>query len=645
LVKTKYMVKSVFYPIIFLLCSQLYTQNIDSLKQVIHTTKDSEAKATAYKTIVTNYRTKDSTLFKKYLTEGIAYSRSINDKETELELALNIVIQLYNKGDYDAVIHKTDSLIPLTKKLKLPVVQADMMNYNGNSYKSKSEYAKSLVVLLDYLALAKTLGPEHKRMVATANNNIGSSLLNMHRYEQAIPYIETSLAIQEDIERSFKAHSYWNLGICYMEREKYEKALGIFKMGLQEALATNDAYAAAGNQLCIASVYTRQDKFEEGLTNYKKAFQMALDSNMEPYKTIEAINGIIYSYNQMARPKEAMEYINIADSITEVHNLTDLRNRQYLYFKSTTLLQLGKPREADDVHFRYTEANDSLQNIKNLELIQEKETEFRTKEKEQQIQLQEAQLDSQRLWISALGGGALLLGLVGFLAYRQQKLKVKHQKQEQELKEALYKVETANKLEEQRVRISKELHDNIGSQLTYLSSAAQNIGLGLPKVSAEVTQEKLEDLSAFSQEAITDLRDTIWVMNKGTISWDDLTERVRYLAHKVSNTTGVAVQVHKNGENNELLGPDQTINIYRIAQEAINNAVKHANATKIEITINTTAPTLIEIIDNGKGYKINEVPKGSHGLYNMDSRAKKINATLDITSNENGTRVGLQLPE
>lgn len=638
------MKQSVFYVLSFFLCTQLYGQNIDSLTQVIKTSKDPEAKTTSYKAIVNQYRSKDSTLFKKYLKEGLAYARSIKDKETELKLAHTFTLKFYYSGDYDTAIQRIDSLIPIAEKFELMSLQADMLNTKGNAYSSKSEYAKGLVVLLEYLSLAKTLVPQNKRALAMANNNIGQAFLNLERYEQAIPYLKNSLEYQDQIARNFKAHTYWNLGICHMERERYEKALEIFKLGLQEAELKNDTYAAAGNQLCIGSIYTRKDDFKKGLQAYSKAYTMCVDANLEPYKIIEALNGIIYSNNQLSLPKEAMKYVEIGDSISAVHELTDLRNRQFLYFKSTTLLQLGRPLEADDVHFRYTEAVDSLQNIKNLELIQEKETEFRTKEKEQQLQLQEVQLDSQRLWITVLGGGALLLALIGFLIYRQQQLKLKHQKQEQALQEALYKVETANKLEEQRVRISKELHDNIGSQLTYLSSAAQNIGLGLPKVSTEVTQEKLESLSEFSQEAIIDLRDTIWVMNKGTISWEDLTERIRYLAHKVSNTTGIPVEVTKTGNDETILGPDETINIYRIIQESVNNAVKHAHPTKIEINIQAASPNLIEIADNGNGYDVSTVTSASHGLYNMDSRAKKINAVLEIVSDATGTKVHLRLP-
>ena len=301
-------------------------------------------------------------------------------------------------------------------------------------------------------------------------------------------------------------------------------------------------------------------------------------------------------------------------------------------------MQRGKPLEADPYFLRYEKALDSMYNVKNIEIIQEKETEFRTKEKEQQLELQEAELASQRLLIVLLAVGVLLLGLIGFLVYRQQRLKIKHQRQEQELKEALQAVETQNKLKEQRLRISKELHDNIGSQLTYLASASQNIGMGLQKTSTEVTQQKIEDLSNFSQDAIRDLRDTIWVMNRNSVTWDDLAERIRYLAQKVSNTTGINVSVTREGEDGFTLDPSATMNVFRIIQEAINNAVKHASASTIAVNVLSGSPAVVTINDDGKGYNISEVTSSSNGLKNMESRAKMLDATLKMSSSNTGTR-------
>lgn len=634
-----------FLVALLICCSvQLYGQDVDSLQLVIKSTDDLVAKADAYKSLLNKLRSTDSIGFKQYLAEGLTFAREQNDKETEFTLARIDCRRLYGNGEYRKMIAKVDSLLPLAKIHGLKQIQIDLLNYSGNAYSNLSDYTNAAVQFIEYLSIATQL-PDNTREVAMANNNIGMAFLNMKRFDQAIEYLNRSLEGQQDFESAFKAHTYWNLGICYMEQKQYEKALGIFELGVEEANRKGDGYAAAGNQLCIGSIYVRQDRFEEGIEAYETAFNMSTRAKLEPYKLIEALNGLIYANNQLARPEEAKKYITLADSITNNHNLSDLRNREFLLYKASNLLLLGKPQEADLVFNRYSKAVDSLHNEENLRIIQEKETEFRTKEKEQQLVLQQSKLDFQQLLNLLLGIGALVLVLVGFLIYRQQRLKIKHQKQEQELQEALQTVETNRKLEEQRERIAKELHDNIGSQLTYLASAAHNIGAGMRLVSEEVTQNKLEELSDFSQEAISDLRDTIWVMNRSAITWEDLSERIRYLAHKVSNTTGILVNVNTEGQDKTPLNPSQTMDIYRIIQESVNNAVKHSRANQIDIVLKIDGEALVEIKDNGTGFNTAEVTTSSDGLRNMKARAGKLGAELTLNSDKNGTLVSLKIPE
>src|SRR5690606_13799398 len=119
--------------------------------------------------------------------------------------------------------------------------------------------------------------------------------------------------------------------------------------------------------------------------------------------------------------------------------------------------------------------------------------------------------------------GLIILGLVviGYLIYRQQKMKNKQQQQEFELKSAISKIETQSKLQEQRLQISRDLHDNIGSQLTFIISSVDNI-----KYAFDITNTKLNDklsgISEFAKSTIVELRDTIWAMNKSEITFEDL---------------------------------------------------------------------------------------------------------------------------
>ncbi len=81
------MAKLIFYAALFLISAQFYGQNVDSLKQVIISSEDSKAKYDAYKAITNYSLQKDSTMFRRYLREGFAYAREVNDTETEFQLA------------------------------------------------------------------------------------------------------------------------------------------------------------------------------------------------------------------------------------------------------------------------------------------------------------------------------------------------------------------------------------------------------------------------------------------------------------------------------------------------------------------------------------------------------------------------------
>ncbi|TYA76037.1 histidine kinase, partial [Seonamhaeicola marinus] len=152
------------------------------------------------------------------------------------------------------------------------------------------------------------------------------------------------------------------------------------------------------------------------------------------------------------------------------------------------------------------------------------------KEKEilaQRAQIAEKELNINRKNMQLLGLGvlAIVLSVFGYLVYKQQKLKNKQLQKENQLKEALSKIETQNKLQDQRLRISRDLHDNIGAQLTFIISSIENLQYGF-KISNTNLTNKLTGISSFTKDTINELRDTIWAMNKNEISLTDLQIRI-----------------------------------------------------------------------------------------------------------------------
>jgi signal transduction histidine kinase len=243
-------------------------------------------------------------------------------------------------------------------------------------------------------------------------------------------------------------------------------------------------------------------------------------------------------------------------------------------------------------------------------------------------------------------GLALILGLLGYLFYNQQKLKNRQLQKEGELKSALAAIETQNKLQEQRLRISRDLHDNIGAQLTFIISSIDNLKYGFKDI-GEKLSTRLSGISSFTGNTIYELRDTIWAMNKSNISFEDLQARISNFIDKANiSSDSMKFSFTMDSEVNAefSLTSVQGMNIYRVIQEAVNNAVKYSEAENISVNVSEENNYYrIQIIDDGKGFNISEVGDGN-GLNNMKKRSRDINATLEIDSELNkGTSIVLSL--
>src|SRR5690606_23707201 len=152
--------------------------------------------------------------------------------------------------------------------------------------------------------------------------------------------------------------------------------------------------------------------------------------------------------------------------------------------------------------------------INNLEI------EFETEKKEKLIAEQNATLAKKELQFkqrtyflySIIGVGIILL-IIGYFIYKQQRLKQQKLEEENRLKDEIVKIQLQGKLTEERVRISRDLHDNIGSQLTFIISSIDNMSYYIKDTNNEL-KNKLKDLNEFSRTAITQLRDTIKKLNQ-----------------------------------------------------------------------------------------------------------------------------------
>lgn len=211
----------------------------------------------------------------------------------------------------------------------------------------------------------------------------------------------------------------------------------------------------------------------------------------------------------------------------------------------------------------------------------------------------------------------------------------------------LAELESERKIQLERERISRDLHDNIGA---YANAVIYNTELLQKEQDAGERRELMNDLRFASKDIITSLRETIWALKKESYTAADCLLRIRnfvqpfgrYYQHIIFTVTGDAPP-HMN------LHCTHALNLVRIVQEAVSNAIKHSGATTVTVSSRTeNGRWSITVSDNGKGFnkENSDQEYEGNGLSNMQQRAKDSGFELYIDSGAaNGTAVTVLLQQ
>jgi signal transduction histidine kinase len=206
--------------------------------------------------------------------------------------------------------------------------------------------------------------------------------------------------------------------------------------------------------------------------------------------------------------------------------------------------------------------------------------------------------------------------------------------------------EMENKLAIQRERISRELHDNIGSQLTYISGNIDLLIESKDTISKDEEFRRLFLVSETSKNIVNDLRETIWIIKRESIKLEELSDRLKSLLQdQIALFPDIDVEIIEDIRKDYHFEPTESLNTYRICQEAFNNSVKHATAGKIILKIfsDDQKGYYFSISDNGKGFDPRMKKAGHYGIENMEKRAKELGADITIQSEPGkGTTIILQ---
>ena len=206
-----------------------------------------------------------------------------------------------------------------------------------------------------------------------------------------------------------------------------------------------------------------------------------------------------------------------------------------------------------------------------------------------------------------------------------------------------YRKQQRKRLEKIRNRIATDLHDDMGSTLSSI-----RIFSDVAKKQIEEKPETVQLLDRISNNATSlseNMQDIIWTIRSDNDTLEDLVSRMREFGLRVCDAKSIRFNiVVSQSFKASKLSLEQRRNLYLIFKESLNNAVKYAEASQIDLHLNLKSRFLkMELSDNGKGFDINKIKRGN-GLNNLEKRAKEIGGQIDIKSETGkGTCINLMM--
>lgn len=554
----------------------------------------------------------------------------------------------YNSINNDSLSFRNyNTSINLLKNSKTDSLFVSAYSGLGNYYKHVGDYPKSLKNLLTALKMAEKV--KDSVMIGGMYANLGQLYLQKDELKQANIYLVNAINYLQNNKKSphylIAIHTMANLqGMS----GNIEEALKIDEEGLKLCSLLKSDNLKATFLDNKANCFMFSNRLDSARYYFNACLKLDLISKNEKQ--------ISDSYANLAQlavfSKNPSEVISFAEkSITTAEKVNYNPGILKAY---KLLIDFYKERSDFKNAYEYTEKYNSV--YKNL-INERKEiaaaefkTVYETEKKEKELLISKNKIAQNELEIKKKNTQFQILSLVlvaliaiGYLVYRQQKLKQKQQEQEFQLKSAIKEIETQNQLHEQRLSISRDLHDNIGAQLTFVISSVDNLKFG-NQISDSKIVNQLTKISDFTKSTIIELRDTIWAMNKNEFTFDDLRSRIFNFIEKAKSAKE-EVQFKFNVDSQlsdkkftSLVG----INVYRTIQEAINNAMKYAEAQNIVVEVEKINSQIkITIQDDGKGFDLDSVDLGN-GIQNMKKRIADVQGQLKIESQPNqGTTITL----
>ncbi len=439
--------------------------------------------------------------------------------------------------------------------------------------------------------------------LATAYSNIASAYSNVPMIDSAFFFIKKSIQISTKIEAlSNQANAYFIEAYSYKFTKQYNLAERDYNTAIAIRKKMGDMFFIVSDMAEFADFYAQTNQPLKAILLTKQAIDSA-----NKYK----ITAKLY-----------LLYTELADD----YNI----NKDYLNYDKTLV--------------KIISLKDSMYQKNSVDSLTSFQNKYEVKKREATIAQQRLALVRENYMFYSSVVAAILGCTIALLIFREVRRKQKQRLQQLHNEEQrLSAAAVASGQEKERKRIAADLHDNLGAQLSFIKRNV-NFMIDRPEGFNRADERKyLDQVNDTAQNAMVDLRETIWVLNRDEVSIQEFADKLKsYLKQQLLDRKITNWEFKDDITQNWKLSSGEVMHLFRIVQEVISNIIKHACADHISIKLSSHSPATyeLEIIDNGKGFDMNSEYDGHYGLENIQARSITINAHILIESSPGqGTRV------
>ncbi len=583
----------------------------------------------------------------KYFQLGIDAARDSRDTPA---IALGLVLMAQAYGELNLFAKKIDCYQEVLSLKTPPQRKTGVYSNMGSAYANIGDYSiamtcydSALHILDEFIKSEKkptSLDTQSKAVLRLA---IGDIYLTIRDFEKALRNYQNALLLFELTKKNeARVNVLTSIGKTYQAMGSYDLGISNFKKALEICkLEEKESNFDIKKQIIFDQL--GRYFFDRGHTDsaffYANSSLLLIERNPESSELPVTYTLLGELYAKTGKFDKAIHFLNGAIAFCKKSGALEIE-KDALFALSNLYGQMNQPAKALDVYKNYIAVRDSVFSLDKAKEItrhdmnaafEEKQAAQKAEqEKENAIQktVMELTLKRQHFAYLVFTVIIILLVIVGILFYTRSKLREK--------------LEMQMAITSERTRISSEMHDDMGSELSKISLLSEIVKQNVKEQNSE---SHLINISRSSKELLDRLGEIVWSLNDKYDKLDNLIIYIRRFAMEFFNSTDIDCKVITPEHVPDLpIDGEMRRSVFLLVKEALHNALKHSKADLVTVTI-TIIDQYINIVvaDNGIGIDEHALSEFGNGLDNMKKRVADLKGSIDFATT-NGVTITFKFP-